>query len=54
MYYKSVDLNNNKACFDFLTNHFEYDTMNSWNGCRSIANNVKVYNIPDIDDGEDA
>ena len=52
MYYKSVDLNNNKACFDFLVNHFEYDTMNSWNGCKSIANNVKVYNIPDIDDGE--
>lgn len=52
MYYKSVDLNNNKACFNFLVNHFEYDTMNSWNGWKSIANNVKVYNIPDIDDGE--
>lgn len=53
MYYKKIDYNNNKECFNFLTNHFEYDTLNSWNGCRSIANNVKVYNIPEIkDDGE--
>ena len=53
MYYKKVDYTSNKECFNFLANHFEYDTMNSWNGCRSIANNVKVYNIPEIkDDGE--
>ena len=53
MYYKKVDYNSNKACFNYLANHFEYDTMNSWNGYRSIANNVKVYNIPEIkDDGE--
>lgn len=52
MYYKKVDLTSNKDCFNFLANHFEYDTINSWNGLRSIANNVKVYNIPDIDYGE--
>lgn len=52
MYYKKVDLTSNKAMFEFLTNHFTYDTMNSWNGLRSIANNVKVYNIPDLDDRE--
>ena len=50
MYYKKVDLNNNKACFEFLANHFEYDTMNSWNGLTSIANNVKLYNISEIKD----
>lgn len=52
MYYKEVDYTNAKACFDFLHNHFEYDTMNSWNRMRSIANNVKVYNIPDLDTHE--
>ena len=46
MYYKKVDYNSNKECFEFLTNHFEYDTMNSWNGLRSIAHNVKLYNLP--------
>lgn len=52
MYYKKVNYNSDKEMFEFLTNHFEYDTMNSWNGCRSIANNVKVYNIPDLDSRE--
>jgi len=46
MFYKKVNLNSDKACFEFLTTHFEYDTMNSWNGLKSIANNVKVYNLP--------
>ena len=52
MYYKKVDYTSNKAMFDFLVNHFEYDTMNSWNGLRSIANNVKLYNIEGIDVSE--
>ena len=51
MFYKKVNYNNNKECFDFLVKHFTYDTMNSWNGLRSIANNVKVYNLP-VDNGE--
>lgn len=52
MYYKKVNYNSNKEMFDFLVNHFTYSTLNSWNGLRSIANNVKVYNIPDIDSRE--
>ena len=51
MFFKKVDYNSNKECFDFLVNHFTYDTMNSWNDLRSIANNVKVYNLP-FDYGE--
>jgi hypothetical protein len=31
--------------FNFLRDHFEYYTANSWNGLRSIANNVKIYNL---------
>lgn len=46
MFFKKVDYNNNKECFSFLVNHFEYDTMNSWNALHSIANNVKIYNLP--------
>ena len=51
MYYKKVNLNSNKECFEFLANHFTYDTLNSWNGLKSIANNVKLYNIPELDTG---
>lgn len=52
MYYKKVDYNSNKAMFEFLAGHFTYSTLNSWNGLRSIAHNVKVYNLPDIDSWE--
>lgn len=45
MFYKKVNKNNNKEMFNFLKNHFEYYTMNSWNITKSIANNVKVYNL---------
>lgn len=44
-YQKGVDISNTKSMFNFLNNHFTYDTLNSWNGLRSIANNVKVYNL---------
>ena len=44
-YQKGVDISNTKSMFNFLNNHFTYDTMNSWNGLKSIANNVKVYNL---------
>ena len=40
--------NNNKNMYNFLKEHFTYFTLNSWNDLRSIANNVKVYNI-DLD-----
>ena len=46
MFYKSgVDITNDKQMFNFLKNHFTYHTMNSWNGERSIANNVKLYKL---------
>lgn len=40
-----VDLRNRKEMIDFLTNHFRYDTMSSWNCSTSYAANVKVYNL---------
>lgn len=42
---KEVDTTDRKAMADFLTNHFRYDTMNSWNESTSYANNVKIYNL---------
>lgn len=30
---------------DFLTRHYRYNTMNSWNRSTSYANNVKVQNL---------
>lgn len=49
MYYKSVNKKSNKDMFEFLVNHFQYFTLNSWNGLKSIANNVKIYNIKELD-----
>lgn len=46
MYYKEVDYNNYEEMFNFLSNHFIYDTMNSWNKLSSIAHNVKIWNLP--------
>ena len=31
--------------FEYVKNHCMYYTMNSWNGAKSIANNVKIYNL---------
>lgn len=46
MFYKNnIDICNDKQMFNFLKNHPSYSTLNSWNGLRSIANNVKVYNL---------
>lgn len=46
MFYKTgVDITNDKQMFNFLKEHFEYPTMNSWNRCESIANNVKIYTL---------
>lgn len=42
---KKVDTTDRKAMIDFLTNHFRYNTMNSWNKSTSYANNVKVYRL---------
>ena len=46
MFYKSgVDNTKEKSMWNFLKNHFTYSTMNSWNGMKSIAHNVKLYNL---------
>lgn len=45
MFYTKINLNNEKEMFDYLKNHFTYDTMSSWNEEESIANNVKFYNL---------
>lgn len=45
---KKVNKSNNKDMYNFLKGHFTYFTLNSWNGLKSIANNVKLYNI-DLD-----
>ena len=45
-FYKTgLDITNDKQMFEFLKNHYQYYTMNSWNGLKSIANNVKVFNL---------
>lgn len=31
--------------YQYLKNHFTYDIMNSWNNLKTIANNVKIYNL---------
>lgn len=50
MFYKNIDYESYEDMYDFLNNHFTYFTLNSWNGLKSIANNVKLYNLPvDVD-----
>ena len=45
-FYKTgVDITNDKQMFNFLKNHFEYWTMNSWNRLSSVANKVKLYDL---------
>lgn len=31
--------------FEYIKSHYTYNVMDSWNGLRSIANNVKVWNL---------
>lgn len=46
MFYKTgVDICSVKSMWEFLHNHFTYSTMNSWNGLKSVAHNVKLYNL---------
>ena len=46
MFYKTgVDIASTKSMWNFLHDHFQYYTMNSWNRSSSIANNVKLYNL---------
>jgi hypothetical protein len=47
-YIKNVDITKDKSMFNFIAEHPTYYTMNSWNCTRSIAHNVKLYNL-DLD-----
>lgn len=44
-YQPGLDISNPKACFEYIHDHFKYDTLSSWNGLKSIANNVKIYRL---------
>lgn len=44
-YTTGVDIASVKSMWEFLHNHFQYSTLNSWNGLKSIAHNVKLYNL---------
>lgn len=46
---RKLDLRSRKAMVEYLTNHYRYDTMNSWNGATSYANNVKLHRLVDVD-----
>jgi hypothetical protein len=39
---QKIDLHSKRAMVDFLSNHFRYSTMNSWNRTTSYANRVKI------------
>lgn len=46
MFYKTgVDIASTKSMWEFLNEHYTYYTMNSWNRQKSIAHNVKLYNL---------
>ena len=44
-YTTGVDIASTKSMWEFLHNHFTYYTGNSWNRQKTIANNVKLYNL---------
>lgn len=45
MFSKKVDKRSRKAMIEFLTEHFRYSTMNSWNCSSSYAHCVKYGNL---------
>lgn len=44
-FYQSADLRSRQTMTSFLTEHFRYPTMNSWNRSTSYACNLKLYNL---------
>ena len=42
---KTVDMRSRNAMAKFLSEHFRYYTLNSWNRATSWANNVKIYTL---------
>ena len=45
MFYKNINLKKRGEMIAFLTKHYRYHTLNSWNRSTSYANNIKLYNI---------
>ena len=45
LFYQPVDLRSRQTMIRFLTQHFRYPTMNSWNRSISYACNLKLYNL---------
>lgn len=45
MFKKEVNLNNREEMVHFLKEHFRYNTLASWNGRTSYANNIKIHNL---------
>lgn len=41
-FYQPVDMRSRQAMTDFLTHHFRYNTLNSWNQSTSYACNLKI------------
>lgn len=44
-FWKAVDTRSRQKMKKFLTEHFRYDTMSSWNRSTSYACNMKIYNL---------
>lgn len=44
-FFREIDLRNKSAMIGFLTDHFRYNTMNSWNASTSYANNLKIHKL---------
>lgn len=45
MFYRKVNIKSKKEMIGFLSGHFKYWSMNSWNRSSSYANNLKIYNV---------
>lgn len=45
MFYKELKEKTIENKYNYIKNHEMYYTLNSWNGIKSIANNVKLYNL---------
>jgi len=44
-FFEKIDLRSHEAMVGFLTHHFRYVTMNSWNRSTSYANCVKIHRL---------
>jgi ribosomal protein L37E len=44
-FFQTIDKRSREAMAGYLTGHFRYNTMNSWNRSTSYAHNLKIYNL---------